>query len=543
MLNLTGKPNFRRAAFPASVIAVLLVGLLWKLVLLGQEAFPFNADEAIVGLMGRHILAGARPIFFYGQAYMGALDAYLVAGAFRIFGIEVFTIRLVQIFLYLAIVLTTILIAYGVHRDRVAALLSGLLLAIPTVNFTLYTTVSLGGYGEALLIGNLLILQTLKLRGATPKSGQYLIWGLLVGVGFWSFGLTLIYSIPCAFLLIRGHIKRNFQLSQTPILLILIGLLLGLSPVIIWIGANGVGELVGELFGSALAGSSPNQWLTAILAHLKNFLIFGPTVILGFRPPWSTEALSLTLLPFALGFWSLVLFHMVFRRRLGKSAEGISLLGSVSVLLIMGYILTPFGADPSGRYFLPLMIPLVIMAGEFVQLPTIKIPTLMRWILFLGVFAFQIHATWQMATVQPHRITTQFDAIARIDDRALAPLTSFLASQGEIRGYTNYWVAYPLAFLSEEKIIYYPALPYHEDFRYTLRDNRYAPYQELVESSPSVALITTHHSALDKNLRSSFETLELSWDEKVIGDFRVFFNLSERVDLAFIGASWLPTQP
>ena len=79
MLNLTGKPIFSRAAFPASVIAVLLLGLMWKLVLVSQEAFPFNADEAIVGLMGRHILVGARPIFFYGQAYMGALDAYLEA--------------------------------------------------------------------------------------------------------------------------------------------------------------------------------------------------------------------------------------------------------------------------------------------------------------------------------------------------------------------------------------------------------------------------------------------------------------------------------
>ena len=36
--------------------------------------------------MARHILLGARPAFFYGQAYMGSLDAFLAAAAFAIFG-------------------------------------------------------------------------------------------------------------------------------------------------------------------------------------------------------------------------------------------------------------------------------------------------------------------------------------------------------------------------------------------------------------------------------------------------------------------------
>jgi hypothetical protein len=37
---------------------------------------------------------------------------------------------------------------------------SRLLLAIPSVNVILYTTVSLGGYGEALLLGNLILWAT-----------------------------------------------------------------------------------------------------------------------------------------------------------------------------------------------------------------------------------------------------------------------------------------------------------------------------------------------------------------------------------------------
>src|SRR6266851_2035799 len=66
---------------------------------LAAGVVPFNADEAIVGLMARHILQGERPVFFYGQAYLGSLDAWLVAGAFAIFGESVWPIRLVQIVL------------------------------------------------------------------------------------------------------------------------------------------------------------------------------------------------------------------------------------------------------------------------------------------------------------------------------------------------------------------------------------------------------------------------------------------------------------
>jgi hypothetical protein len=54
-----------------------------------MNAVPFNADEAIVALMARHILQGERPIFFYGQAYMGSLDAYLVALGFLLFGQQI----------------------------------------------------------------------------------------------------------------------------------------------------------------------------------------------------------------------------------------------------------------------------------------------------------------------------------------------------------------------------------------------------------------------------------------------------------------------
>ncbi len=195
-----GRRNFWLAV-PAIILAVLL-----KIWLLVAGSIPFNADEAIVALMARHILQGERPLFFYGQAYMGSLDAWLVAAGFVLFGAHVWVIRAVQVVLYVLIMASTAWLGSLVFRSWKPGVIAAWLLAIPTVNVTLYTTASLGGYGEALLIGNLiLILGLLILRrsrdGDKPASLLWLLFGFLIGLGFWANGLTLVYSIPMIFYL------------------------------------------------------------------------------------------------------------------------------------------------------------------------------------------------------------------------------------------------------------------------------------------------------------------------------------------------------
>jgi hypothetical protein len=126
-------------------------------------------------------------------------------------------------------------------------------------------------------------------------------------------------------------------------------------------------------------------------------------------------------------------------------------------------------------------------------------------------------------------LTTQFYAPSVVDHANDDELMQFLRSQGETRGYTNYWVAYPLAFRSQEELIYIPALPYHTDLRYTARDNRYAPYDALVETSPTTAYIVTKNPALSQALRAGLQGLGVTWNERQIGDFEVYYHLSRAV--------------
>ena len=142
------------------------------------------------------------------------------------------------------------------------------------------------------------------------------------------------------------------------------------------------------------------------------------------------------------------------------------------------------------------------------------------------VVIFNLGGTIQSILEYPPGLTSQFDKIAQIDHQKMDELIGFLTQKQITRGYSNYWVSYPLAFLSEEKLIFVPRLPYHEDFRYTARDDRYPPYTELVYTAEDLGYITTKHPVLDEYLRQEFKSRAITWEEKRIGDFQIFYDLS-----------------
>jgi hypothetical protein len=505
--------------------------VLLKLGLLLADVVPFNADEAIVGLLGRHFLEGNWQIFFYGQAYMGTLDASLVAAAFALFGPHIILIRIVQIFLFVGTVITTGYLGRQIFRSNKIGLIAAILVAIPNVNTTLYTTVSLGGYAEILLIGNILIIATLKII-EKPRRFWYILWGFLAGLGIWAFGLILIYVVPTATVLFYHAImdeKRKRRITDLSFAGVF--LFIGLSPWFLWAISNGFSPLLNELFGSAISGASPANMGIAILSHAYNFLLFGTTVILGLRPPWEIRWLAKPLLPIVLGFW-LVVFVSALQslKKRDDASVGKWILFGVLATLITGYVFTPFGADPSGRYFLPFTIPMSLFAAELLSNLSEQPQVGKRiYIVLLIVVSYHLWGTIETAFNYPPGLTTQFDSVTWIDHRYDDHLIEFLEENGELRGYTNYWVAYPLAFQSDERIVFVPRLPYHGDFRYTSRDNRYQPYNTLVEESQKVAYITTNHPTLDEVLEDGFQALQITWEETWIGDYHVFYDLSEVV--------------
>ncbi len=523
------------------VLGILAAAAGLKGWLVGMGLVPFNADEAVVALMARHILAGERPVFFYGQAYMGSLDAYLVAAGFWIWGQQVWVIRLVQGLLYLATIITTVWIGKAAFGSLKTGILAACLLAIPAVNVTLYTTASLGGYGEALLIGNLILLTGLyAMRSLSDRGWQstFLMTGLggLVGLGLWANGLTLVYSIPTCLVVLFAHSQYRRRVGVKSLALngggLALGFLAGSSPWWIYALTSGWSSLFAELFGSAVSVEQ-GGFLTRLEAHLVNLVLLGGTVLFGLRPPWEVRWLALPLLPLALIFWLGVTGFLLKNMFRNKDQRLIYwMLGGVGIVLGAGFLFTSFGVDPSGRYFLPLCVPLALAAAEMVKYFLRKT----GWqALSIGlVLVFNFWGTLQAAAYPPG-ITTQFYAASAIDHRYDAELLDFLGQAGEHFGYSNYWVAYPLAFQSQERTIFVPRLPYHPDLRFTPRDDRYLPYDRLVENSQQVAYITTRNTALDVWLRNGFSAAGVTWSEKTIGDYQVFYHLSRPVRPEQIG--------
>ncbi|HZU14888.1 MAG TPA: hypothetical protein VFB58_18780 [Chloroflexota bacterium] len=217
----------------AAIIAGGLVLRLW----INALGLPlFDSDEGTMGLMALHILRyGAHPVFFYGQAYMGALEAYLGAVSFRLFGVSDVTLRLASIFitgvfLCLAYWLTCLL--YG----RGSALPALGILSLGSAEALAREIRTVGGYPEMLLFGTaaLLIASSLAISDSLPATQRRLLcglWGLAVALGLWSDPLVLPFDLTSGLLLLAFCRQ---ELRGWAGAVALLGLAIGLLPVTLY---------------------------------------------------------------------------------------------------------------------------------------------------------------------------------------------------------------------------------------------------------------------------------------------------------------------
>jgi hypothetical protein len=358
----------------------------------------------------------------------------------------------------------------------------------------------------------------------TPRRKLWVAWGFVAGLGFWAFGLTLVYLAPVALWLLwrlRIHPWREYLLAA-------LGFALGSLPW--WLGNLGrVDIALAELAGAAVKSTATaGSFIGNAGVRVFNLLVLGLPALFGLRFPWSFEGPSLWLAAPVLMLYLGALGYAVRRRDGAAARSGCLLLWGVWATLCLGFVLTPFGGDPLGRYFLPLYLPLFIFAAEALVALRSHIGR-WAWALLGVVLAFNLVGTTQAALTLPPGITTQFEDITQVDHRYATELISFLRQHGSTRGYANYWVTYPIAFLSREEIILVPHLPYKADLRYTSRDDRYTPYTQAVAQAAHVIYVTTNHPQLNALLREGFARVNVTFHEVQIGSYHVFFDLSRRV--------------
>ena len=123
-----GQPELRTALIVSWVLVVAR-----SLVYAAFTHAHFDSDQAIVGLMAKHLSEGrAFPLFFYGQSYMLAVEAWLAVPFFWVAGPTVAALRASLIATNLGVVS---LLIVGLHRwgglRPYLALVAALFIALP----------------------------------------------------------------------------------------------------------------------------------------------------------------------------------------------------------------------------------------------------------------------------------------------------------------------------------------------------------------------------------------------------------------------------
>jgi predicted membrane-bound mannosyltransferase len=178
---------------------LLLTALAIRLDFLVASRFVIDSDEAIVGLMAKHILEGGPiPAFYYGQSYMGSFEALCAAGVFAAIGISSFALKLVPLFFSLVFVA----LVYFITRElagELAGRAAGLFIACPPITLVEWSSRARGGFIELIVIGTLALYLLLRgLRAGSLRPRRVIAAGLLLGFGWWVNNQIIYFMLPCA---------------------------------------------------------------------------------------------------------------------------------------------------------------------------------------------------------------------------------------------------------------------------------------------------------------------------------------------------------
>ena len=247
--------------------------------LLAYRGWPYTrSDEATLGLMADDIRwHGAFPLFFYGQHYLGAFQAYLAVPFFVVLGPTNAALHTTTTFEMALFLLILYIFTRQVYSPRVAGLTLVLLALGPEQQ--LFYGMRAGVHAQDTLLFSILVLwlTCLRLRGGWSRLQTIMLnlgIGLAAGLGLWGTFLTVPF-IFAAGLALSGeafrrlhkaaHRWRRFWSQCAPVA---IGAGIGAAPLIVGtIASRGV--FVGEILqanGATTGGGAST--LSGLPAHL-----------------------------------------------------------------------------------------------------------------------------------------------------------------------------------------------------------------------------------------------------------------------------------
>ncbi|MGN9808819.1 hypothetical protein ACTMSW_05595 [Micromonospora sp. BQ11] len=483
-------------------LLAVVAGVAYRLGLLLADTPRTNSDEATMGLAALHIAQGQDfPVWFYGQRYMGTLEAYLAAPVFALAGPSTLGLRLPTLALYAIFLVLAWRLTIRLTADRWFGLLVVVVLALGSDRVVKNQLIAGGGYPEMNAAGMALAVLAYDLATGRPdhRLPRWAGWGLLAGLLLWVDPLVLPYVAAAGAVLVA---YRWREVRGRAGALLGLGALVGAAPLLVDSLAAGRNPLDAVL---AAAGSGQSAgWVD----RLHGALVLGPPLGMGFCSPgrcagwqlWWALALPVLLLVAGLTAWRAL------RTSAARTPSAPAVRAALSLALVGAAVATLavyLSSSAAGRT--------PIESARYLSCLLISVPVLL-WPLWNAArrrpaepgrpAAARLVAAGVLAAVLGTAAVATAGAIAtapaaRAEQARHDVLVETLRQLGVAHVHAGYWTCNRLTFASGEDVV---CAVVDDDLR--PGHDRYRPYRERVDSAPDAVWVARTGSPLDERLRT-----------------------------------------
>lgn len=499
-------------------ILILLLAFALRLDFLIANNFTLDSDEAIVGLMAKHINEGkTSPIFYYGQHYLGSLEAYAVAGLFKIFGFSAIALKAVPLIFSLIFVVLVFFLTKEI-ADKRAGFLAMLISALAPSTLLIWSGKARGGFIEVLVFGALILLLSLKWQKREDKNLWYTFFiAFLFGIAWWV-NNQILYFIPAVGIIYLTRIfcdKRIYFRQKLKNCLKQIGTgfcAFFLGSILFWI-YNFQNDFAS--FGM-FESDTKHFWL-----HVEDFFNISLPILIGSRRFWSLKDIYLGLTPIAIStyFFLFVIFFFKSKEKkkyIGISNSGVFLTIFISIIFIFSY--SRFGSlAKAPRYLLPLYVILFPMLG-------MAINKLWSFKKFMGISFLSLILALNLISAYAKKRALLGEPLIFQEQRASDnhdELISWLKEKNIHLIRTNYWIGYRLAFETNEDVKFLvTGIP---------RTVRIKSYEKLIKKDKRdfVPILVVPREA--RYMRSALSFLGFSFKEKRFPNYRFIYDIKNEI--------------
>jgi hypothetical protein len=451
------RPALDRPALVALVLGAAGVG--YRLVLTLFTLPTSNSDEATFGLAALHIATGdERPVFLYGQRYMGVLESYLAAPLVGWAGASWPLLRLPLLVLFAVFLWLAYRLTRRLFSPWLAAFVVGLL-ALGSERVVRDQLTVVGGRPEVkpAVLAMLLIAVALGERRVRHRWLATGLFGLLAGLALWSDWLIVPYLAVAGVVLVWAAPR---DLVGWPGVLLVVGFVLGVAPVVKdnLVAPDGQDSLSVFREISTKDGATPS-----VSERLHGGLVEGVPLASGLCPMdgCARWAQWFGLLYPVLLVAAAVLGLVAFRRAADSAARvrAVAILALVvgAALTLLAYVRSPLAAtDPVGnsRYLsvLQISLPAVLWPLWRASAHAVR-ATAGAAARYAGALAGLVLVALVAATVAGTVAFVRDAPSLRVEERQSRELAGAVRRAGLREVYGDYWTCNRLIFNTDEAVV------------------------------------------------------------------------------------------